>query len=394
MSADQLRRVLAEHSFDVETDRPDRLDEVHERIVGARRRRARRATVLTGAALAVVVLLVLASLVGGGRSSRPAPVIGPTPTEGPTAIPTEGPTADGPSTSRLRGAPETVEPVIGPRGLRGEELLGQMTTADSPPRVSELRTVVSVATYDFRWESYCAGAPEAWFLLSIGDGGGSYGRCDGDRPRTFPPPPRSAGLPLRQPLDVARDVEARMLLTSRNPWPFLNQSCTSSPELAVCDRIERSRLTDRGSADFGFAVYEDRTPAVASFLGHGVSALVGTVDGPYVFSHGVAAASGSNALDVDLRASPRRRVVEVVTGVDAFERCFQRTRGTSDVRFCRRTGLALWVDGTRVAGDTGHSSGFGSSASLRPGRHTLHLEIPPDYPGPLDFGVLVFEERE
>jgi hypothetical protein len=385
VSTDPLRNLLAERALDVETDRPERVREVHERVSATRRRRARSAGVLAVAALAVVLTVVVASLSDGGRAARPAPVIDPTPS------PTATATTKVPSTSRLRSGVEVVEPEIRPRDVQGEQLVGHLSTTDSPGRTSELRTVLSVTTYDYRWETFCTGAPDAWFLLSIGDGGGSYGRCDGARPRPFPPPARPAGLPLRQSPPVPDDVNVRMLLTSRNPWPFLNQSCTSSPELPVCDAIEASRLADRGPAEFGFAVYEHNPPVVASFLGMGVSALAMTTDGQYLFSHGVAAASGSPELVVDLPASERARIVQAVTDAEAMMRCLRRATGTPEFRQCHELKVGLWVDDRRVNGP-GHFSRDPSEV-LSPGRHRVRLAVVGGDPGLIDFGVLVFEER-
>ena len=385
MSTDPLRNLLAERALDVETDRPERVREVHERVSATRRRRARSAGVLAVAALAVVLTVVVASLSDGGRAARPAPVIDPTPS------PTATATTKVPSTSRLRSGVEVVEPEIRPRDVQGEQLVGHLSTTDSPGRTSELRTVLSVTTYDYRWESFCTGAPDAWFLLSIGDGGGSYGRCDGARPRAFPPPASPAGLPLRLGPPVADDVEVRMLLTSRNPWPFLNRSCTSSPGLPVCDEIEASRLADRGPAEFGFAVYENDAPVVASFLGVGVSALAMDVDGPYLFSHGVAAPSGSPELVVDLPANGRTRIVQAVTGAELMERCLRRATSTPEFQRCHEVRVGLWVD-DRLFEGPGHFS-RDPSAKLSPGRHRVRLAVVGGDPGLIDFGVLVFEER-
>lgn len=281
----------------------------------------------------------------------------------------------------VRPQPVVVTPrEFGPEDLRREKVLAFRTNQHPAWRDATQLTLVFADEYAYvRYESFCSGDKNLWFVVSIEGEDDSSGRCDGVRPRRFPAP---ASAPPFVRSEGALGVVAREQSGTRTTMRI---DVSQTRPNGSGPRASAGRNADgRTQAVFGIAAYGQTPPVVATVVGQPVSPLA-VVDGvDYVFARGIEATTSSRRLAVRLRASGRERLLQTVVRYRDFS-------DSQSLPFVR-----LYVDGRRVDDRFGKPP-FAfldeTSARVPPGgAHMISLRLEGD-PTKADFAVAIFEER-
>ena len=275
----------------------------------------------------------------------------------------------------LRDEQVVLTPDIDPSDLATEKLLrSASTTEDKYAGATDLSVNVPVVNEDFRWEVYCAGAPDLHYIFTI-DPDASYfetGRCGGAAPAKFPPAPRDEAFGVQYSDNRKEDLEnleARIFVTDRSPREY-KQCYTYSPP-GGCADVEPQQAS-REDLSFGVAMYESDPPVLVRMLGFDISGLTTLYKPDYMLDRAVAAPTGST-LTYELAASSKERLVQAVPGPGAGDE------------------LELRVDGQRMDVDP-LFPGRGPGVVLEPGgAHEITVVPGADVSEDFNLGLVVFE---
>jgi hypothetical protein len=222
-----------------------------------------------------------------------------------------------------------VTPDIDPSDLETEELLGSAsTTEDRYAGATDLTVKVPVYTEEFRWEVYCAGAPDLHYILTI-DPGAIYfetGRCGGAAPQTFPPAPRDWGRAMQYSGNRRanpQELDVRMFVTDSSPREY--KQCYNYSPPGGCDGAEPLQAS-RPGLSFGVAMYESDPPALVRLLGYDIFGQTTVLGTDYGLDRAVAAPTGS-PLTYQLAASSTERIVQTMPGPGAGDELELRVDG-------------------------------------------------------------------
>lgn len=362
MSTEAIRKTFAERAQAVTGDRPD-LARLHARIATERRhRRVRTAATSAALATAVVAGAVLAGAMGDGTPD-PAPAPQPTPTMSPVPDWTPG--------EPLPYRPDPVEVVPTPYDRAAVRPAHVLATVRNDPGSSTAQWVVDRTADMTDVQESCRGATGTWLVVKGARGSSSTAPCGGsggfqDEPMPTMPFLVDAGLVLP---DVGEPLDA--FVTTADPGDV------NGP------RGARRDIPADTSATFELVVWGQDFAPVATLLGRGVSALGVAAGREWWFTHGVEAATGADALVLELPASPVDRVVQTVADYGRFE-----WRGQTPL-------VEISVDGRRVDHrfDPPRVIFLDETTAFVPAgeRHTVVLEVTEGQPRDVDFAAAVFE---
>lgn len=390
MKTEDLRALLADRAAEVDPTRPDRVNEVHERIHTARRNR------VVGAGAAGVATLVVAvgllSTVAGNAPRTQEPAQDPSPT--PTSIPTPSETLEvGPGQVFVAGD-------YGQRDIQGWDD-GVTHTTKKDPGATLLQKVVATRTLYFGLEGFCRGDQATWWVVTTSYGGMDYGQCSPDSPLSTPPPVDVSAVDPMSPSkwdygtwsrwDSAKDEKT---VGTETYWePEVDMFVTSDLPVRVRRCIDRADIADEcysrevGSsstvlkvlgetdATFGFTVFQELAPHVANVLGQGFEALA-VVDGTsYLFSYAVEAPK-SNKLTFDLPHSDQDRLVGVL-GNELIEAELRVDGGPPTAR--------------KDSPFFGRPPGLAASALLPAGSHSVTAQLGTGNPNAKGLAIVVYE---
>lgn len=281
-----------------------------EEILGTRRGRARQARVVAAAGLAVSTAAVVVVLAVTGSSIRgDRPPIAPSPTPTPT--------------ERLEtpAGQETLRPEVDPGDVRGFEVLATVTNSAPETRND---SALSATVPDTRGpvSTYCRGAPDLFYFLDIGDGGGQFGPCSPGADTSLAPNADIGDLVVRDPLGNPQTVT---MWIGRPSAAWLRCRRDGSAECSLSDVPP----TSDPDAEFGFRVFAHEPTLAIQLLddaGNGAPypvAALSTVGGTvWLLEQAVVAAPDADRLAFELPASDRAQLVDVYTGVSRhLERC-------------------------------------------------------------------------
>ena len=249
------------------------------------------------------------------------------------------PVEPAPSTPTSSTAPETpivVVPEFAPEDVRGYEELKTVTNSQGPEAgVTELTIEVPVRDrFAYEWSHFCSGDPDTWYILIVGDGGGSgYGHCSQPRPQPFPTLPTNIS-PLGHSGDDPTTLTVRMFVTG--PIPPQHLACFDRLSPTECQDITPP-LQPLASTDviFGVSVFEHWAPAVAEVAGQDISALASVEGADHVLGQVITAPPGQPGLAATLPSNPRGRLVGVISAAtDETRACADAATSLEQERLC------------------------------------------------------------
>ena len=196
----------------------------------ARRRDRRAAAVVAAGVTSVVAAAMTVALVvsGPGHDRSRIDPRAPSPTPS-TSVPS------GPLNEPMVSFPD-----VAPDDLRRWEELESVTNTDPGlAGATELRFEVPVQDrFAYQWSFFCSGDRDTWFVLIVGDGGGSgSGRCDTPPPASLPPLPTDIP-PFLHSGEEPATVVVRMFVTG--PFPQQHRDCFEEESPTDCQDVSFS----------------------------------------------------------------------------------------------------------------------------------------------------------
>ena len=283
-------------------------------------RRRRRVGLVAGVVVSTALVAIGFQAVGGSKAG-PEPVRPSTPS----------PTASTDPGSPIVTVPEFTSDDI----RRYEELVTMTNTQPDNLGLTELTFEVTLRDrYVYEVSHFCSGDRDTWVVYMISDGGGSgSGYCNDPVPDPFPALPTDIS-PFGHSDDNPKTVTVRMFVTG--PIPQQHLDCFEQRSPPECRNVE-PRLEPLASTDvtFGISVYEHWAPAVAEWVGQGISALASVEGDDFTLSQLLEPGAGQTSLATTLEAADGDRLVAVLqTLTDAGIDCLKAAERRKDQEKC------------------------------------------------------------
>ena len=368
MTLDELLRSAAR---DMAERAPDgAVDTEHIRSRAQRVRVGQRAGLAAGLAVATVLTVVGLQAVGTSKA-EPDPVEPPVPT-----------------------------PSIAVDDLGTYEELATMTNAQpGDEALTGLTFEVDVRDrFRYEWSHFCSGDPDTWYVMTIGEGGGGSGYCDGEIPDPFPAFPTDITPFDHSEIASSGTVSVRMFVSEAFEQDYLD--CLDKRSPAECRDLEPEPLAST-DVTFGVSVYEYWAPAVAEVAGERVGARASAEGVEYVLSEVLEFEPGEPGVSATLPATGGRHLVSVVDKYTA-ETIACATAGAKEGReeelACLPV-LELRIGSRTVLLERGEPGDFPRLISphglfrVPVGERRIVVRVASGPPDGSEYALLVFEER-
>jgi hypothetical protein len=255
------------------------------RVAAERQARSRTAAGLVAAVAALAI--GWAALVADPGEKRSLPPVD-TPVDSPgISIPASRPQA------------VVVDPEVTTSFVPAEALVASVSTADVDYEGDGSSVALAVeATDPIRWEASCAGAPDAWFVVTMEPANIIHAdSCDAAEMGSVAGYTPRAGETIRG------------FVTGQDPTAY--RDCFVSSGSEGCRALERP--LSGGSAAMSIATYAwQEGPVAVTMFGFPVPARDNALSRTWTLTRAAAAATGARNLSFNLDASHRERIVQVI----------------------------------------------------------------------------------